>query len=325
MKPWCIALSALLGSLLCCGCELEAQELAVGTLERDRIELVADSSEPIVEIRVTEGARVGPGDVILRQQLTRPEALLAGALARQDVALARLAEAEKGPRAQSVAQGRARFAAARSAVVTANHELDREISLVARSYSSQSRVDILQGKHDEAVARREETEAGLDELLEGSRSETIDQARSEYAAAVARVVGLEISVARATIRSPVSGVVEVLPFEIGERPSTGQVVGVVLAHTPTYARVHIPEPMRTRLRSAMAAEIRIDGYSEPFLGRIRWIARDAAFTPYYALTQHDRSRLSYLAEIDLQDSRAVDLPAGIPVEVRFPQLGAIQP
>ena len=51
---------------------------------------------------------------------------------------------------------------------------------------------------------------------------------------------------------------------------------------------------------------------------IRWISSEAAFTPYFALTQHDRSRLSYLAEIDLTDGG--DLPAGIPVEARFPEL-----
>lgn len=321
MKPWTFVLSA---GLMCAGCDLQQSDLAVGILERDRIELVADSSEPVVEIPVREGAAVVPGDVILRQQATRAEAHLADAVAQRDVALARLAEAEEGPRAQAIAQGRARLAAATSAAITADHELEREISLVAKNYSSQNTVDILQGRYDEAVARRSEAEAVLDELLEGTRSETIDQARSGYAAAAARVVELEISVARTATRSPVSGVVEALPFEVGERPGVGQVVGVVLADSPTYARVHIPEPIRTRLRPGIAAEVRIDGYAEAFGGRIRWISSEAAFTPYYALTQHDRSRLSYLAEIDLDAEGAGELPAGIPVEVRFPELDAAQ-
>lgn len=313
--------AALLGS----GCDVETNDLAVGTLERDRIELVADSSEPIVEILVREGVRVEPGAVIVRQQHTRQEAQLAGAVAQRNAALARLAQAEKGPRAQAIAQGRARLSATESAMITARHELDREVSLVARSYSSQNRVDILQGRFDESVARREEAQAGLDELLEGTRSEAIDQARSGYAAAVARVTEFEINLSRAAIRSPVRGVVEALPFEIGERPGVGQVVAAVVAIGPTYARVHIPEPVRTRLRPGMAAEIHIDGYAQSFSGHIRWIASTAAFTPYYALTQHDRSRLSYLAEIDLDAAGAAELPAGIPLEVRFPELGTRPP
>ncbi|GAG92015.1 unnamed protein product, partial [marine sediment metagenome] len=40
------------------------------------------------------------------------------------------------------------------------------------------------------------------------------------------------------------------------------------------------------------------------------------FTPYFALTEHDRSRLSYLAEVDVPD--ASSLPSGVPLEVDFP-------
>jgi HlyD family secretion protein len=48
---------------------------------------------------------------------------------------------------------------------------------------------------------------------------------------------------------------------------------------------------------------------------VRYISAEATFTPYYALTQKDRSRLSYLAEIDVDDPRAAELPVGIPVQV----------
>jgi HlyD family secretion protein len=47
------------------------------------------------------------------------------------------------------------------------------------------------------------------------------------------------------------------------------------------------------------------------------ISSEAAFTPYYALTERDRDHFSYLAEIDLVDEAARDLPTGLPVEVRF--------
>jgi len=51
-------------------------------------------------------------------------------------------------------------------------------------------------------------------------------------------------------------------------------------------------------------------------GTVRWVSTDASYTPYFALTEHDRSRLSYLAEIDLPD--ASSLPSGLPLEVDFP-------
>ena len=49
---------------------------------------------------------------------------------------------------------------------------------------------------------------------------------------------------------------------------------------------------------------------------MRWVSADASFTPYFALTEHDRSRLSYLAEVDVPD--AAELPSGVPLEVDFP-------
>jgi HlyD family secretion protein len=155
-------------------------------------------------------------------------------------------------------------------------------------------------------------------LQEGTRSEIIDSAKSRVAALDATVAELELTLARTRITAPVDGVIESLPFELGERPTPGQTLVVVLASGRTYARVHVPEPLRTRLHSGDAALVRIDGYAEAFPARIRWISADAAFTPYFALTQRDRSRLAYLAEIDLLE--AGDLPAGIPVEVRFPDL-----
>ncbi len=67
--------------------------------------------------------------------------------------------------------------------------------------------------------------------------------------------------------------------------------------------------------SGLEVTVRIDGFEETFAGRVRSVSHDAVFTPYYALTERDRSRLSYLAEVELLDPKARDLPTGIPVEV----------
>jgi HlyD family secretion protein len=72
-----------------------------------------------------------------------------------------------------------------------------------------------------------------------------------------------------------------------------------------------------RIAHGTRALVWIDGRDEPFEGRVRMISHEASFTPYYALTRHDRSHLSYLAEIDLTGEEARELPTGIPVEVRF--------
>ncbi|MDP6377011.1 MAG: HlyD family efflux transporter periplasmic adaptor subunit [Pseudomonadales bacterium] len=307
--------------LLLAGCESEPGEMvALGTLERDRVDLVADSNEPIVAMLAVEGLEVSEGDVLFRQDDRRARARLAGARAEEDAARAVLAQAEEGPRLQEIEQGRARLEAASSAANTAKHELERQISLVELQYASQNLVDILQGRYDEALAHEAGASAALDELLEGTRSEAIDQARSRFAAARAVLEDVELAYERATVTAPIAGRVDAVPFEVGERPPAGASVVVLLAAHPVYARVHIPHSLRVHLSTDSRAEVVIDGYAQAFAGRLRWVSADAAFTPYYALSRHDRGRLSYVAEVDLTDSDAVGLPIGVPVEVRFPEI-----
>jgi HlyD family secretion protein len=94
-------------------------------------------------------------------------------------------------------------------------------------------------------------------------------------------------------------------------------VAVMLADGQPYARVFVPEPLRVSVKAGTAMTVRIDGSDRSWQGRVRFISSDAAFTPYFALNQRDRSRLSYLAEVDLVEEDAATLPTGMPVEARL--------
>jgi len=316
MKSRTVLIAVVL--LASAGCDRDDLDYAVGTIERYRIDLVADSAEPVVALLVQEGDQVSPGIPLLEQDPGKLRIALARAEAEVALSLARLKEAVSGPRAQEIDQADAQLAASKSALATAEHELERHRSLIAQNYASQSQVNILQGEVDGAQARVEEVSARLAELLEGTRSEQVDQARAAHLASQSRVDDLLLDLERIIIRSPVTGTVESVPFRLGERPARGQVVVVLLSDEKTFARVHIPQPLRVRLQAGDPALIRIDGHEMEYQGKIRWISSEAAFTPYYALTQHDRSRLAYLAEVDL--ANGANLPNGVPVEVRFPNL-----
>ena len=290
---------------------------ALGTLERDRIELTAEANEPIAEIAVREGEAVQAGQLLLRLESTRADTRVAQARAARDRARGALAEMERGPRAERIAQARARLAGAQSQLATPSRDLERGRALAARDYTSQARADALENQFEEARARRDEARAELDSLLRGATEEERLQTRSALEAAEAALAEVEVQRGRLEIRAPQAGVIDALPFELGERPPEGAVVAVLLANSAPYARVYVPEPLRTALEPGAQAEIRIDGYGDPFLGRVRSVAQDPSFTPYFALTRYDRSRLSYVAEIDLTDEAGKRLPSGVPVEVRF--------
>ena len=77
---------------------------------------------------------------------------------------------------------------------------------------------------------------------------------------------------------------------------------MLLDSSRTFARVYVPEHLRADIVPGKSIEVRVDGVDKTFTGRVRWVSSDASFTPYFALTEHDRSRLSYLAEIDIPDA-----------------------
>ncbi len=183
-----------------------------------------------------------------------------------------------------------------------------------------SALDQAFASRQSAQAERDRAEASLAELKGGTTPEELAQARAAVAESDAAVRRLEVLAARLVVRAPRDGIIEALPYKLGERPPAGATVVVMLADSAPYARVYIPEPIRARVTAGLEARIAIDGLDRTFAGTVRYVASEASFTPYYTLTQRDRSRLSYVAEITLTDPEARELPTGLPVEVDFPTL-----
>jgi len=316
-KQGIIATATALLALVGCSRTGDGQEVH-GTLERDRLELVAESHERIVETAVHEGDRVKAGALLLRQEAGTMQPRLDQARASVDEAERRLAELVKGPRAREIDEARAAVAGAQSAVETDRREFERVRSLVERKLLSDSNLDQARARCDASVASRDQARARLKLLLEGTRPEQVQQAQAAVDRARAVLAELETTAARYSLRAPRDGYVEALPYKLGERPAAGAPVVVMLADGTPYAHVYVPEPLRVRFQAGGKVTLTVDGVVRPLHGTVRYVSAEAAFTPYYALTQKDRSRLSYLAEITLDDPAAAELPAGIPVQVGVP-------
>ena len=313
----CIALS---GIALLSACGRHDESTLPGTLERDRVELVADANEIIVALPFAEGATIKAGDVVVVQDRALSATDLDAARAQLAEAEARVEELKNGPRSTTIRAAAARRDAARAQRDDAVRERDRLLGLVARSLVSKSDADRQVAAADSAEATLHGAEADLRELQEGTRAEQLAQARQAADSARANLAGQETTSARLEVRSPIAGTIDSLPFHVGEKPARGATVAVLLATTAPYARVHVPEPIRAQVKVGTAATLRIDGIEGAFKGQVRFIASEAEFTPYYSLTAADRSRLSFLAEVVFDDS-AASLPSGVPVDVTL-ELGS---
>ena len=297
-------------------CDRGGATYMVGTLERDRIDVVVESNEPIVTIAVGDGQAVSPGDLIIEQDPSRARARLAQQTGLRNQAAARLAELQRGPREELIREARARLEASRVEEANAQANYRRTRDVYERGLSSEGRLDRAETDYKTAVARVKADSEALDRLLHGTTVEELDQAIAALEAAEALVQQAQLDLDRTRVLAPVAGVVDKVLFRMGERPAPGTTIAVVLDSSRVFARVYVPEHVRTRVTPGKAIDVRIDGIGESFEGRVRWVSADATFTPYFALTEHDRSRLSYLAEIDVPD--AAELPSGIPVQADFP-------
>lgn len=289
----------------------------LGTLERDRLELIAESNERLVELFVEEGDRVTAGAPLARQEAGAMEPRLAQSRASLAEAERRLGDLVEGPRSREIDEARATLKGAESTLTTERREYQRVADLVERKLLSASDLDQARARRDAAQAARDEARARLRLLEEGTRPEQLAQARAAVDRAKAAVAELMVSAERYNVRAPRPGLIEALPYEVGERPPVGAPLVIMLADGAPYARVHVPEPLRVAFAAGTAVEVRIDGVTDPLPGTVRYVSSQASFTPYNSLTQKDRSRLAYLAEITLEGDAASNLPAGVPVQVRL--------
>lgn len=290
----------------------------VGQLESDRIEIAADAAEPVVQINVVEGQEVPKGELLLRQDTSRIEARLEEAEALLAQSRARLDELTRGPREEQIAAARASVAGAARELEFRKTEYDRAARLHTQNLASLESVDRARAALDAATAELEVQEARLDELLEGTTVEELRQAENAVRQVQAQISLLRVELRRHSAFAPVDGVVDSILFEPGERPSIRQPMLIFLPGEQPYARVYVPEAMRVAIVPGLPARIFVDGLTQPVPGRVRWVSGEAAFTPYFALTERDRGRLSFAAKVDI-DSRtdAGRLPDGVPVEVEF--------
>lgn len=310
-----LILLLILTALAGCAAD-ENPNRVVGELASDRYELSAEVSEPIRSIFVVEGEAVVAGQALVEQDNTRATARMAEAEAALAQQQARLDELVRGPRAEQISAARANVEGANRDLDFRQSELARIQEIHARGLASSDLLDRARAALDAAEANLKLRLAQLEERLAGTTVEELAQAEQAVKQAAARRDQAAVDLERHTLRAPVDGIADTRLFELGERPSPGQPLIILLGGSQPYARVFVPETQRVHIRAGTEARIHVDGLDAPVNGRVRWISSEAAFTPYFALTERDRGRLSFVAKVDITEDRE-RLPDGVPVEVDF--------
>ncbi|MFV2058670.1 MAG: HlyD family secretion protein [Thiohalomonadales bacterium] len=303
--------------VLLSACDGFAKNVALGTLERDRIAHTAIVNEVVVELPVIQGTVVTKGTVLVRLDDTLQRAQVAKAEAEVAQARANLDKLQSGARKEDIAAARAKVAGARAKLVESEANYVRAKDLEKRDLASKAILDKSLATRDASIASLKSAREKLLVLTNGTREEDLRIADASLAVANAVLASELKKLADLTIIATRDGILDNLPWNLGERVTKGSPVAILLAGNAPFARVYVPEPYRIKIKIGDSLTVHVDGVEKSMSGNVRWIATEPAFTPYYALNQEERSRLMYLAEVQLPDSEA-DLPNGVPAQVDLP-------
>lgn len=285
-----------------------------GTLEWDRIAVPAEVSEPITQILVNEGDSVQAGQLLLALDPRRTQAQLDAAQADVARLSAALDALRHGARIETIDAARAMLARAQTTAANARIARERAADIRRRGLNSQADLDNANTALHQADADAAAAKANLAQLLNGTRPEDLAQGEAALAAAQAQATQLTITLERLQVHAPRAGRVDALPFRLGDRPPAGASVVSLLVGEAPYAQVFVPESQRASLHQGARFSVHVDGVAQAFDATLKRIRSEASFTPYYALSGDDASRLTYRADLFLDGDAARKLPAGVPCQ-----------
>lgn len=298
-------------------CSERTENIALGTLERDRVAHTATVNEIVIALPVPKGSLVTKGTLLVQLDDTFQKAQVHKTEAEVAQAEANLEKLRNGARVEEVAAASAKVSGAKASLVESEANYTRSINLRKQKVISEAVLDKALASRDAKRANLESAQEELLQLTNGTREEDLLVGEALLKSAVATLSSEKKKLADLTILATRDGILDNLPWNLGERVTTGSPVAIVLAGKAPFARIYVPEPYRVKVKVGDQLPVHVDGLQKTFTGTLRWISTEAAFTPYYALNQEERARLMYLAEVQLPDSEA-HLPNGVPAQVELP-------
>ena len=223
----------------------------------------------------------------------------------------------EGSREEQVRQADAQLEQAQARVEGARKTLANAQQAYDDRLVHRSQVETAQTQCDMARAQRDLARAQLDELLHGSRPETIEAARGDTERARGALAQAEVSLEDTRICAPTDGTVTDVVSRPGEMVAPGLPVIKMVNLLDLWVKVYLPLPRLGAVVVGDPASIASEGLpGETFRGKIIQIANMAEFTPKNVQTAAQRERLVYYVKVGIENPEG-KLKPGMPAEVRI--------
>jgi HlyD family secretion protein len=351
-----ILAAAILGGGLYAWSRRDAGTLtASGTIEARNIRVGSKIGGRILEVRVREGDRVEPGQVLVTfddrelkaaleesqanyeklQRGNRPEEI-AQARAQERQSLADYELKRTGYRKEDIEAGRADLAKAKADAVRAELDYKRAKDLADAGVFSRQQKDLAEATWKMNVAQTENAQQKLAALERGFRPEEIASSKAQYERAKASLEETErgfrredVDLARAQfamdqaryrereVLAPASATVEVLDVRPGDLIAPNTPIGTLLERDQLYIRIYVPETQIGLVHVGQKTEIRVNSFpSDVFEGVIEQINQKAEFLPRNVQTREERVHQMFGLKVRVNDPSG-RIRAGMAADLRL--------
>ena len=304
-------------SLLFSACMPAAKPALHGYVEGEYVRVAAPFAGQLTVLSVQRGMPVKAGAPLFALEQENEKAARLEAGARLQSVVSRLADLQKGKRPDEVSAVDAQLAQARASAKLSQTQLLRDEKLVKERFIAPERLDQTRAARDRDQAHVAELAAQLRVTKQGGRSDEVNAAHAEMAAAQAAVEQAQWRLDQKSVKSPVTGLVQDTIYAVGEWVPAGLPVVSLLPPANIKIRFFIPEPLLAKLKIGQALPIGCEGCAQ-LNASVSYISDQAEYTPPVIYSNEARAKLVYLAEARLAPKDAVKLHPGQPVDIILP-------
>ncbi|MCR4431564.1 MAG: HlyD family efflux transporter periplasmic adaptor subunit [Tepidanaerobacteraceae bacterium] len=299
-----------------------------GTVEATQVNIVSEIGSKIADIFFKEGDSVRKGDLLVQLDDTSLKLQRDSAKASVEMAKAQLDELLAGSRDESIKSAEASVKQAEAALNEAEKSLAYYKDLYAKNQElflqgavpEQKIIDLrqaldeAQSQYDKAKSLLDQAIAQRDLTVEGARSESIRAARASVSQAEDSLALAEETLKKASIYSPIDGVVLCKNFEIGESIFAGSNILTIQDPADLWVEVYIPEKLLGKIKLHQKLNVKFENRAYP--GEITFISPQGEFTPRNVQEKSERENIVYKVKVKLTSK---DLKPGMEVDVELPK------
>jgi HlyD family secretion protein len=307
---WACAAALLLGA-----CTQVPSDSFSGVVEVEAVQVAAPLAGRLVELPVRRGMQVAAGAPLFVLEHAAESDAVREARAGVERAAATLRDLGKGQRRDELAALEAAADAQAAALARSESDLKRQRELAAQGFVSGADLTALTAQRNADAARLEQSRAQLRSARQGGREDVQAAAGAELDAARAALAQAEWRLAQKSVTAPAAASVEDTLYRVGEWVAAGSPVVSLIEPGAVKLRFFVPETRIAQVAPGQRVRATCDGCAAPIEATVRFVAREAEFTPPVIYSRGSRERLVFLVEAWPAPADAAKLRPGLPVDV----------